>query len=262
MIYLYAIAHKFNPSLDPPVGIENQGVYQINCNAFALIVSPTLTTKEITLSKEAIYGHEKIVEFYHGHMDLLPVRFNTVFDNEAVLISTLKPYSLEIETNLAKVSDCIEMGVKALVKDQKDVIARSASDEAISNRNEIASPSARNDVNSKAKKYILDKFSVYKEAFCLQEKYKSQGKTIYNLLEECSRQGIKLPIAANSHLILNSVFLVQKKSLNNFKTKFQTIKQDFADFAFLLSGPWPTYSFVDFSIKRDSTVKKDALCLS
>ena len=251
MIYLYAIAHEFNQSLDPPVGIENQGVYKINCGTFALIVSPTLTTnKEITLSKESIYGHEKVVEFYLQYTELLPVRFNTVFDNEAVLISTLKPYSLEIETNLVKVSNCIEMGIKVLVKNAQ------AKKSNVSDPENTFYNQTTEDI-PKAKKYILDKFSAYKDAFYLQEKYKAQGKTIYNLLEECSRQSIKLPIAANSHLILNSVFLVQKKSLNDFKIKFQTIKQDFADFAFLLSGPWPTYSFVDFSIDKNPKAKKE-----
>lgn len=248
MIYLYAIAYQFNESLDPPMGIENQGVYQINCGPFAPIVSPTLTTTyKITLSKEAIYQHEKVIEFYMKHTPLLPVCFNTLFDNENELMNILKYYSLEIEANLIKVSNCVEMGVKVLVKTDNRP-------QTIDNRPQTTDLSLY-------KKYILEKFSIYKDAFYLQEKYKDKSDTIYNLLEELSKQGHKFPITAASQLILNSAFLVNKESLSDFKSKFQTIKQDFKDFAFLLSGPWPPYSFVDFSIERKVKGVKES-CLS
>jgi len=112
MIYLYAIAGQFDSSLDSPPGIENQGVYQINLGSFAPVLSTLLTTSEVNLSKEAIYKHENIVEFFMKHTSILPVRFNTLFDSTEALTGTLKRYSLEIETNLLKVTGCVEMGVK------------------------------------------------------------------------------------------------------------------------------------------------------
>lgn len=252
MIYLYAIAHELNPSLDPPPGIDNQGVYQINCGSFAPVLSTTFS-EEVNLSKEAIYRHENVVEFFMRHTSILPVRFNTLFDSTEALIDTLKRYRLEIETNLLKVSGCIEMGVKALAKEDKEKRsnARSGLNDVQNIQGEL----------SKAKKYILDKFSSHKEAFYLQERYKDQGKVIYGLLKEFAKQGVVFPIAATSHMILNSAFLVPKESIANFKEKFNRIKTEHKDLAFLLSGPWPPYSFVDFQIEKGES-KRDTVCLS
>jgi len=257
MIYLYAIAGQFDSSLDSPPGIENQGVYQISCGSFAPVLSTLLTTGEVNLSKEAIYKHENIVEFFMNHTSVLPVRFNTLFDNKEELINTLHRYSLEIETNLLKVATCVEMGVKVLAKEDKE--KRSDSKSSLNDIQNIQGEL------SKAKKYILDKFSSHKEAFYLQEKYKAQGKVIYSLLKEFARQGAMFPIAVTSCMILNSAFLVPKDSVANFKEKFHKIKIDHKEFAFLLSGPWPPYSFVDFQIEKTQTGKKsrkDELCLS
>lgn len=243
MIYLYAIAGEVVSSLDPPTGIENQGVYQINLGSFAPVLSTTLS-EEITLSKEAIYRHEKVVEFYLEHSALLPVRFNTLFKNEEELVTTLKTYELEIETNLHKVSGCVEMGIKVLVKD---------SSRKNSNGYSFTKNISRDNM-SKAKQYLLDKLSSYKESLYIQEIYKEQGESIYTSLNEYSRLGIKFPISSDSFLILNSAFLVPKESLSSFKNKFQEIKQTNTDLAFLLSGPWPPYSFVDFSIQKKADV--------
>lgn len=262
MIYLYAIAGQFDSSLDSPSGIENQGVYQINLGSSAPVLSTLLTTSEVSLSKEAIYQHENIVEFFMNYGTVLPVRFNTLFNNKEELINTLNRYRLEIETNLLKVSGCIEMGVKALAKEGNE-----------GNEKKSNTKSSLNNVqniqveSSKAKKYILDKFSSHKEAFYLQEKYKAQAKVIYSLLKEFAKQGAMFPVAANSYMILNSVFLVPKESITNFKEKFHKIKADHKEFAFLLSGPWPPYSFVDFQIEKGETQtreesKKDKICLS
>jgi len=254
MIYLYAIASEVVSLLDPPPGIENQGVYQINCGSFAPVLSTLLTTKEVNLSKEAIYGHENVVEFFMKHTPILPVRFNTLFDSIEALTGTLKRYSLEIETNLLKVSNCVEMGVKILAKEDKE--------KKTGIKNNLTDLSNQVEKLSKAKKYILDKFAIHKEAFYLQERYKDQGKVIYSLLEEYSKQAATFPIAANSYMILNSVFLVPKESIINFKEKFHKIKADHKEFAFLLSGPWPPYSFVDFHIEKAKESRKDELCLS
>lgn len=252
MIYLYAIAGQFDSSLDSPPGIENQGVYQINLGSFAPVLSTLLTTSEVNLSKEAIYQHENIVEFFMNHTSVLPVRFNTLFNNKEELINTLNRYRLEIETNLLKVSGCIEMGVKILAKE-----GNKKGSDTKSNANNIPNPEEK---ISKAKKYILDKFSSHKEAFYLQEKYKAQGKIIYNLLQEFAKQGTAFPIAATSCMILNSAFLVPKDSVANFKEKFHKIKADHKEFAFLLSGPWPPYSFVDFQIEKAEESRRDELC--
>ena len=254
MIYLYAIASEVVSLLDPPPGIENQGVYQINCGSFAPVLSTLLTTKEVNLSKEAIYGHENVVEFFMKHTPILPVRFNTLFDSIEALTGTLKRYSLEIETNLLKVTGCVEMGVKILAKEDKETKPGI--------KNNLTDLSNQTEKLSKAKKYILDKFSSHKEAFYLQEKYKAQAKVIYSLLKELAKQGTMFPIAANSYMILNSVFLVPKESITNFKEKFHSIKADHKEFAFLLSGPWPPYSFVDFQIEKAKESRKDELCLS
>lgn len=255
MIYLYAIAGQFDSSLDSPPGIENQGVYQINCGSFAPVLSTLLTTGEVNLSKEAIYQHENIVEFFMKHTSILPVQFNTLFENEEELVATLKTYNLEIETNLHKVCSCVEMGIKVLVKD---------SSKKSSNGHSFTKNISKDNM-SKAKQYLLDKFSSHKESLYLQEIYKEQGESIYTSLNEYSKLGIKFPIATGSHLILNSAFLILKDSLSSFKNKFQEIKRNNTDFAFLLSGPWPPYNFVDFSIQKESNgkySKEDKLCLS
>ena len=270
MIYLYAIAGQFDSPLDPPPGIENQAVYKINCGSFTPVVS-TLLTGEVNLSKEAIYRHENVVEFFMKHTSILPVQFNTLFDTTETLTGTLKRYNLEIETNLLKVANCVEMGVKILAKELRtqDVIASdphaslgAGSAIPIEKRTTIGTASAL--PRSKAKKYILDKFSSHKEAFYLQEKYKAQGKVIYSLLKEFAKQGTVFPIAANSYMILNSAFLVPRASVANFKERFHSIKKDHKELAFLLSGPWPPYSFVDFQIEKAQTKEenKDELCLS
>ena len=255
MIYLYAIAGQFDSPLDPPPGIENQAVYKINCGSFTPVVS-TLLTGEVNLSKEAIYRHENVVEFFMRHTSILPVQFNTLFYNTEVLTGTLKRYNLEIETNLLKVANCVEMGVKILAKE-----GNTKESDTKRSKNNIPNPEEE---ISKAKKYILDKFSSHKEAFYLQEKYKAQGKVIYSLLKEFAKQGTVFPIAANSYMILNSAFLVPRASVANFKERFHSIKKDHKELAFLLSGPWPPYSFVDFQIEKAQTKEenKDELCLS
>lgn len=247
MIYLYALAEQFDSSLDPPLGIENQGVYQVNLGSFAPILSTLfaegeVSKREVNLSKEAIYQHENIVEFFMNYGTILPVCFNTVFDNKEELIHTLNRYRLEIETNLLKVSGCVEMGVKALAKEDKE-----KKDYTESSLNDVQNIQGE---LSKAKKYILDKFLSHKEAFYLQEKYKAKGKVIYGLLKEFAKQGTMFPITATSCMILNSAFLVPKDSIVNFKENFNKIKVDHKEFAFLLSGPWPPYSFVDFQIEK------------
>lgn len=244
MIYLYAIAAKYDESVKPPLGVEGEEVYQLKCSSFYPVISFIMEGKnQISLSKESVYKHENVIECYMEQMPLLPVRFNTLFKNKDELVSVLERYSLEIETNLLKVTDCIEMGVKALVKEE-------------SLKKQKNNGNLKFDKGiSKAKKYILDKFQEHKESFYLQEEYKAVGKQIFNLLEKYAKQGKAFPLTANSLLILNSAFLVQNNSLETFKEQFQKIKGKHNDLAFLLSGPWPPYSFIDFSIERKDEAK-------
>ena len=98
------------------------------------------------------------------HTSILPVQFNTLFDSTEALTGTLKRYSLEIETNLLKVSNCVEMGVKVLAKEGKEKISNTKS-----SLNNIPNPEEE---ISRAKKYILDK------------------------LEEIRKEGNKLPLSS------------------------------------------------------------------
>ncbi|MEW6407900.1 MAG: GvpL/GvpF family gas vesicle protein [Patescibacteria group bacterium] len=272
--YLYCVREKSNSEF-PLEGIGGGGIFAMPYQDLEAVVSEVSleefgseeiqkkAQEDLGWIKEKAQIHEKVIEEAMGLQfppyplsedplenkglkPVIPMKFGTIFKERERLEETLKEHYLEFKENLKKLKGKQEWSVKAYLNRkvfEKEIKKISSvvqeKEEEIASMPEGMAYFMQQQLDDAVSKEVDSALQVYGEKFFETLRKYTETGTKGKILEK-ELTGKSLP------MVLNAIFLVSEKKLEDFIKEIDKLNQDYKPrgFNFEYSGPWPAYHFV------------------
>jgi len=244
--YVYCIIKTEVPREFGTVGIGGRGdrVYTVPFQEFAAVVS-NCPLVVFDPTRENALAHEHVNELVMRDFTVLPMSFGTVFRTENDIKEFLKGTYEALSDVLQKMEGKIEFGLKVnWDKDQVVKEIESENEEIRRLKEEISSNTSTSTYFSR-----MQLGRVVESA--LQAKADVYVSEIYEALRDAA-------IASRSNkpigdkMIMNAAFLVEREKTKAFDDQISDIAKKYeSKLAFLYTGPWPPYNFVNIRLKLE-----------
>lgn len=238
LVYCIFLEDRYPRMDDPPVGVAGSQTYVVADNQLAAAVS-ALHHSEIPQDYSAILTYHNVIQSFHDQLDVVPLRFGTVFNEEEEVTRLLAKHGERYKKLLEELDGCVEMGIRVISDDM-----RLAADSC--NKEYILSPPTAPGTGAA---YLAERKALY-DAEALATKMEQEAIEQYRIpfdgifvrfKGETSRRPV---LGAQSRTTLLSLdFLLPRQSEESFRKVYKNLKSG-KNARMMLSGPWPPYSFV------------------
>jgi len=223
-------------------GISAAKLYAVSEHNISAIVS-SFSSGGQTWAKEQVLEFASVTEKLSEHVNLLPVRFGTILKSDDDIRQLLVKHYNAFETNLKKTANKIEFGLKVLWDCEKI-------------KHEIKKKSEPNELNagdyfrqsSIHTNYLFEKMKQHKLDDAVLQYVDKFIDNIRGAIQALNSD-TKFKKTVSDSIMLDAVFLVNKKQYDEFKDIIISFGNQHAGLQFLLTGPWPPYSFMDIRIE-------------
>jgi hypothetical protein len=231
-LYVYCLVEDIDELNGPVLGISGAPVRLQKLEKLGVLVSD-FNADAVPVTRENAMAHAAVVRSVLDRTTPLPFRFGTLVTEQQLrsYVSARKP---ALETNLALVHGCIEMSVK---------IIWPVSEEVSKEEEESREPQQGAGATFLAAKRREILGSEFRAA---------RAKEISTWLNE-TVSGLtrdeKVTIQPAERLFLAMAHLVERANLNQYREKMVVAREARPDLHFLVSGPWPPYSFTNIELE-------------
>ncbi|BAF58607.1 hypothetical protein PTH_0426 [Pelotomaculum thermopropionicum SI] len=229
MIYVYGIVplHPFQTA-----AAAGRKVYLVPYRDIGAVVSEAAGGQWLP-GEENYLAHEQVVEAAMAHTTILPMRFGTVLKSEQSVAEMLAGYYKQFKQHLGRLENCVEMGLKA-IWDLDGVKARFRPQ---SPKGFGPGPDRPGCAFLEGKRKDMELIDF------LAASAREAAAGIQKHLADCA-EDFTCKLSPTRRLFFTAAYLVKKNRLENFKEAFQLCRSANRSLKFLLSGPWPPYSFI------------------
>jgi hypothetical protein len=240
-IYTYAVIDSAQ-AVEPSLGLFGMPVHNLPCRRLGVVVSelpegdcPRMGTVPKTLrTAERILEHSAVTDRLMTRFTVLPIRFGTIFPDRDRVIANAEEHYADFCLNLDRLRAKVEFGLRVLWPGEaiRQEIEREGSVRSVPGQPGTA---ARQFLETKLVQYRLD------QAFTAraEQAIAAIDAALHRSVVEKRYERLKTP-----DLLLSAYYLVEKALLGDFRAACQRLKHQRPEFKYLLSGPWPPYSFV------------------
>ncbi|HEX2269220.1 MAG TPA: GvpL/GvpF family gas vesicle protein [Pyrinomonadaceae bacterium] len=223
-LYVYCIAGQIDAAAAPITGIAGAKVDIVKLEGFSLLVSE-LEDEQAPVTRENALAHDSVIRSVLGQTTPLPFRFGTLA-TENELANYLGARRSTIESRLKFVSGCLEMSVKI-----------------ISDTDRTHSDAQNTDLGPGA--MFLEK----KRREILGSKYaKEVSDWLQKEVGELARE-VQVSLCPTEKLIVAAAHLVPREQLAAYRDRVGNARKLRPELHFLVSGPWPPYSFSNIDLE-------------
>lgn len=255
LIYAYCITK--NPARFSMKGIDNQKIHKI---AYQNLVAIVNYVKYEDFNKKAlianlknpkwaegkIRAHAEVTQKVMEKQTVLPLKFGTIFKNDEGVRKSLKANKTKFLHLLNKFEGKEEWGVKIYAGNQKFGQYLKKTDKELK---KIQGQAQR---SSGGWAYLLEKKGKKELGEKVAETAKKCVAGIFEVLSQESKasrlnKNLSPKLSGKAtEMILNSVFLVDKRHFNKFRQSLNKMLEKYKHFGLEveLSGPWPAYNFL------------------
>jgi len=209
--------------------------------------------EDLTWIKEKAVIHERVIEEAMKKDDkilaLIPMRFGTIFKEEARLKETLDKDYEKIKQVFDKIIGKQEWCLKVYLKDKKifEQMIKEVNEAIKEKEREIASlPEGMAFFMEEELKEIVSK-----------EMDKELNNIVEVLFESLKKQAVqsrrnkileKELTGRREPMVLNAAYLIPEEKIEEFKKEAERLKQEIQEKGFYpeYSGPWPAYDFTSY----------------
>lgn len=227
-LYVYCVAGDVEVLEEPPLGISGAPVRLLRTQGLSVLVSD-LDADVVQVTRENALAHAAVVRSVLDRTTPLPFRFGTLV-SEQQLASYLVARKPALEGKLDQVRGCIEMSVK--------IIWESTGQEPMQgDRQQGAGASF---LEQKRREILGD------------ERSAAEAATISTWLHERVSALIRdeqVTLRPSQKLVLAAAHLVERAKITQYREKMAETRQNRPDLHFLLSGPWPPYTFANIELE-------------
>ena len=222
-LYLYAITGYPPEVVIGRKGVQGAPAFALKCRSLAAAVSRYVGQSPAQADAHSALCHEGVVEELFEQGATLPVRFGTVMRDESHVRQELCDHEDACLQALDKIRGRVELGVRVLWLDQ--------------------GPSSPPPARTSGRDYLMDRLTEER----LSEARRTEARMRAGAL--CSRlNGLAyetaLQLMPTPGLLLSAAFLVDREDVPAFGREVARLERESESLRFLLTGPWPAYSFV------------------
>jgi Gas vesicle synthesis protein GvpL/GvpF len=223
-LYVYCLLEGIVHLDRLPQGISNAPVRLLPIDDLAVLVSE-FDNDAVAVTRETALAHATVVRSVLDRTTPLPFRFGTLVSEEQLrsYISARKP---ALENNFALVRDCVEMSVKIIWN--------------VSNNNEPEQLSPER--QGAGARFLEEK----RREILGNEQRSAEAAELAGWLHENIGELIRdeqVTVRPSEKLVLAAAHLVERNKIRQYREKIAEACAKRPDLRFLLSGPWPPYSF-------------------
>ena len=225
-LYAYCLCAGLDTFESSVSGVSGAAVRALKINDISVLVSDC---EAVAPTKENALAHAAVVRSVLGQTTPLPLRFGTV-TTEPQLRNFVTTHKLALFNKLAHVRGCVEMDVKVIW--QRSV----------------------NNVNQ------ADKAAGPGTAFLKEKQRELAGDERLAALSSLLREELgglikdeSTGLRPSDTSVLAAVFhLVESSKIQQYREKMATVREKRPDLHFMVSGPWPPYSFANIELEFTS----------
>jgi hypothetical protein len=186
-----------------------------------------------------------VIENLSQHFALLPMRFGSMMDSPGEIQKMIEKNYPEFQNNIQKVENKSEFGLKIFCDTAKlkaEMMLKS--DETI----EVSQNPGSTDNDSVFRKYINQKLKAHRLEEMLMGYIDSIIEEFNGFMIELNAER-KIKKMTTATTIIDAVFLIEKEKKATLVRAIEEMQDKHSGLNFILTGPWPPYSFVDITIK-------------
>jgi hypothetical protein len=254
--YVYAITAP-DTQLPQSVSVFGGPLLMVSYRDLGAIVSrigtPETDGMAPSATAENLLRHERVVEMARSHGRALPVRFGTVLPSREAVAQALATQHATLLDDLRRIGDKNEIEIAALwgLATEKPPSAQ---------RNPEVGGQPEPDTAPVGRRaglaYLLSRQAEYRQAESARERAQTLARDLDARLRplalECRRS-----LCPTERLALRDRYLVENERTGAFKQAFDEVRLRHQEVRFLLSGPWPPYSFVTPPARHDTPTMQE-----
>jgi hypothetical protein len=250
-LYLYAITDQTASPLPALSGLEDAPLYQLACQDLAGVMS-AVTTTQVQATESNLWQHEAIVEALMADRAVLPVRFGTVFANEAAAQAELRAHQTDLLASLNRVCGRVELGLRILINPTKG--GGLSHDERTSPVAPRLEPATKDQPEtaaleqsapaSRGRAYLMTRLAEEQRARVERQQAGAQVAEIHVPLARLAVNSVQ-QMLVTPRLLLTAAYLVERDQVEVFRQAVAALSDAHPDLSLLCTGPWPPYNFVD-----------------
>jgi hypothetical protein len=238
------IQDKLNRFLPEIKGIAGADLISVSCDQISAVVSDLEKPELITDQSKAI-EYAGVIETLAQQFTLLPMRFGSVLESTELVDQMLERNYDEFRHNLQKVENKFEFGLKIFGDPLK--LKAELSFESDKPTQSTSNPDTKIN-NSIYLKYVYEKLKEHRFEELLLTYIDSVIDEITVCLSRLNAE-CKFRKMTTATLVADAVFLLDKDKKHELVQAVEDIQDQYPSLNFILTGPWPPYSFVDVKIK-------------
>lgn len=228
-LYVYCLAEGVDKIAETIHGVSGAPVRLVKIEDFSVLVSK-LEIDTVPVNRENVLAHAAVVRSVMDQATPLPFRFGT-FVTEAQLSSYITTRKPALEAKLAHVRNCVEMSVKIIWE-----IAKPEQGEP---------PVAEQGAGTA---FLVEK----RRELRGDERRAADAEEVANWLHRSvigRTRDEQVSLRPNETLMLAASHLVERAQLEQYRQQIAEARENRPELHFLVSGPWPPYSFVNIELE-------------
>jgi Gas vesicle synthesis protein GvpL/GvpF len=240
--YVYGVTVAGGTVPDAPgIGDGGRSLRLLPWETLAAIVSD-VQRHEVGAATRSLRAHARVLDAAIEHGPVVPLRFGTMVDDEAGVVSdVLQPHRDRLHELLERLGEHVELSVKA--RYDEDLIVRElvTADPLIAALHERIAG-----VDPEAAYYERIQIGE-RVAAALEERRARDAEEIYELLgdvadDACAGEPL------DPHMAVNGTFLVRRTAVDAFNDAIGSVAREHPELEVRYVGPLPPYSFSDIEL--------------
>lgn len=228
-LYVYCVAEDIDVLDDPVTGISGAPVHLLKTENFSVLVSD-LDADVVQVTRENALAHAAVVRSILSRTTPLPFRFGTLVTQQQ-LTNYLIARKPALETKLAEVRGCVEMSVK-IIWDVSGTEPEPSDDSTQGSGARFLKQKRREILGGERSAAEAETISTW-----------LHGKVSGLTRDE------QVTLRPSQRLVLAAAHLVERGKIPQYRGKVAEARQDRPELHFLVSGPWPPYSFANIELE-------------
>jgi Gas vesicle synthesis protein GvpL/GvpF len=228
--YVYAIQRRSSTLPAGLAGLDNRPLTTVDHEDLEAVTSG-IQHDTFRPTAENVMRHEAVVEAVRRTVPAIPVRFGTVLPDAEAVRDALAANYPTLYGDVERLGDKVEMGLSVLWEPPT-----SMQTEDTAERDEPGE-------HGTGTRYLRSRFSEYRHTTGLRDRARQVADDVDRVLAGHWLDQ-RRSILPTPRLVVRVAYLMHPSSLSGFRDAFGELHSKFGDLRFLLSGPWPPYSFI------------------
>ncbi len=236
MLYLYGIIDS-----PEPVNYRCSGrnIFTVAYNEVSALVSLGEGFMA-RVNEENVIIHGEVLKGVMENHALLPVRFGTLLGGKGDVEGLLTRNYHQFLTSLKEVRGMVEMSVRALWNiTEAEEKCRQMNNGSYSLEDLTGKPGT-SFLMQKKRQLFLER--------CLKNAAEIPAEEIHRWLSRAAVKHIKRVLPSPA-MFFHGSYMINRGHAGGFGSEFSSLRENYPQYKFLLSGPWPLYSFVSINCR-------------